>query len=511
MGGRNYIQGMPCLHFETKIMKRSHTFTLAIIIISSIFIAAACTTEDNLKKPNIIFLMADDQCSYSLGCYGNRDVQTPNIDQLANEGLVFDKHYNTSAICMASRASVMTGMYEYKTGCNFDHGNMHPEVWGKSYPKLLRQSGYLTAFAGKFGFEVEGVGLCESDFDFWGGSPGQTSYQTAKNTSMQKYAEDYPHSTLSYGEFGRDVIRNSVKQNKPFCLSISFKAPHRPVDPDPQFDSIYAGKAFTKPANFGREHGEHLSKQSKAGRQYERFISWNYDTDYNGVMAKYNQLIYAIDVAVGMIRAELETQGISENTVIFYTSDNGYICGSHGYASKVLPLEESSRVPLIIYDPRSKTAGKQLRSGELTGNIDFAPSILDLAGIPIPDNMDGQSLTGLLIDPDKGGHDQLAFMNVWGAGATTSLSCFTGQYKYTYWWYGNESMDPVEELFNTKNDLLELKNLAHNPDYTSVLNTMREKYDMELSKWKKEAVDYNDYQKYITLFDRTIPLEQKKP
>ena len=490
-------------------MKRSPISTLSIIVLASVLLLGARSVKEK-QYPNIIFLMADDQCTYSLGCYGNADVHTPHIDQLAREGLVFDKHYNTSAICMASRASVFTGMYEYKTGCNFDHGDMHPEVWDSSYPKFLRKSGYLTAFAGKFGFVVEGEGLCESDFDFWGGGPGQTSYQTAASKSMQKYAEIYPHSTLAYGEFGRDVIRESVDQEKPFCLSISFKAPHRPIEPDPRFDSIYAGSTFTKPGNFGREHGEHLSKQSKAGRQYERFTSWNYDTDYDGVMAKYNQLIYAIDVAVGMIRAELEALGIAENTVIFYTSDNGYICGSHGYGCKVLPMEESSRVPLIIYDPRSKTAGKQERCGELTGNIDFAPSILDLAGIPIPENMDGKSLTGLLKHPDKGGHEQLAFMNVWGPGPTTSLSCLTRQYKYTYWWYGDESMEPAEELFDLRNDPLELKNQANNPEYVSVLNIMREKYNQELAKWNDEAVDYNNYRRYGTLFDRTIPLENKE-
>ena len=126
------------------------------------------------ERPNIIFLLADDQCTYSLGCYGNQDVRTPHLDQLASDGVLFDRHYNTTAICMASRSNVLTGMYEYKTGCNFTHGDMHPQVWAKSYPILLREAGYLTAFAGKLGLEVEGKGLCQDDFDFWGGSPGQT-------------------------------------------------------------------------------------------------------------------------------------------------------------------------------------------------------------------------------------------------------------------------------------------------------------------------------------------------
>ena len=470
----------------------------------------AKSSKAKADAPNIVFLFADDQCTYSLGCYGNKDVRTPNMDQLARDGIAFDKHYNTTAICMASRASVFTGMYEYKTGCNFMHGDMRADVWAKSYPVLLRDAGYLTAFAGKFGIVVTGKGLCESDFDFWGGGPNQTRYGTRHNESMRKYADRYPHSTLSYGAFGQDVIRAAVKQKKPFCLSISFKAPHKPATPDPRFNDIYAGKKFTKPKNFGREFGEHLAPQSKTGRQFARWSEWKYDSDYDGEMAKYHQQVYGIDVALGMIRDELKAQGVSENTIVIYTSDNGFICGSHGYGSKVLPMEESSRVPLMIYDPRSPLNGKEIRCQRLTGNIDFAPTMLELANLPIPANMDGKSLLGLLADPEQGGHEQMAFINVFGALPTHSLTCLTRQHKYTYWWFDNDEMDPVEELFDTKNDPLEFKNLAQDTDSAATLNSMRKRYDVELRKWKDQAVDYNNYQRYSTLFDRSTPYNDKK-
>lgn len=462
------------------------------------------------KKPNIIFLLADDQCTYSVGCYGNKDVKTPQMDRLGNDGVIFDNHYDTTAICMASRSNIMTGKYEYKTGCNFSHGDMKPDVWSKSYPVLLRKNGYLTAFAGKFGFNVDGKGLCEDDFDVWGGGPGQTNYETAKNKSMAAYAKKYPHSTLSYGAFGQDVIKRAVKEDKPFCLSISFKAPHRPVSPDPKFDDVYAGRKFKKPGNFGRKHGEHLSEQSKKGRQYPRFSEWKYDTDYDNVMAKYNQLVYAIDVSLGMIRDELDRKGIADNTVIIYTSDNGYICGSHGYASKVLPMEESSRVPLMIYDPRSRTSGKKLRCDALTGNIDFAPTILELAGVPLPGGMDGRSLLPLLENPSKDIREHMAFINVWGSTPTHSLTALTKKFKYTYWWYGGEGMTPTEELFDTANDPLELKNLSKVPAYKSDLQRMRNNYDNELAAWKEQSVGYNNYSKYGALFDRNIPWASKQ-
>lgn len=461
------------------------------------------------KKPNIIFLLSDDQSTYSVGCYGNEDVQTPNMDKLGKDGMIFDKHYDTTAICMASRANILTGMYEYKTGTNFSHGDMKPEVWSKSYAVLLREAGYLTAFAGKFGLEVEGKGLCEADFDIWGGGPGQTFYATAKNKSMAKYAEEFPHSTVAYGAFGRDVVRAAAKQDKPFCLSISFKAPHKPATSDPQFDHIYKDKVFRKPANYGRASAENRAEQSKQGRQYSRFESWDYDKDYDGVMRKYHQQIYAIDVALGMIRDEVEKQGMAENTVIIYTSDNGFICGSHGYGSKVLPMEESTRVPLMIFDPRSENAGKGLRCARLTGNIDFAPTILELAGLEIPENVDGKSLLGLLKDPTTGGHERLVLMNTYGPAATKQMSAVTRKYKYTFWWYGFKGMTPTEELYDLENDPLEMNNLAKNPEHKEALEKMRAVYDEGHAHMTEEGVEYNGYMIYRSLFDRNLPLEQK--
>ena len=369
------------------------------------------------ERPNIVFLLTDDQSFYTMGCYGTPDVQTPHLDRLAADGLVFDHHYDTTAICMASRANVMTGKYEYKNGTNFEHGDMMQSHWGQSYPILLREAGYVTAFAGKFGFLVaddpDSKGrLPEEDFDWWGGGPGQTHYETAKNKSMVRYAEEYPHSTLSYGAFSRDFIKEASAGHKSFCLSISFKAAHRPTTPDPRFDDVYKGKTFTKPGNYGRVFSEHFSKQSKQGRQWERFHSWNYGDTYDEVMAIYHQQIYGIDVAVGMIREALEANGVKDNTVVIFTSDNGFLCGSHGYGSKVLPYEEASRVPLLMFDPRHSNSGKRLRCASLTGNVDFAPTILELAGLPAPANMDGRSLLKLYNDPKAETHYSLPLINV---------------------------------------------------------------------------------------------------
>lgn len=489
-------------------MRAMKSIVPSLLVLSSAVLSAA-------ERPNIVFLMSDDQCCYSLGCYGNLDVQTPNLDQLAREGLVFDNHYDTTAICMASRASVMTGMFEYKTGCNFSHGPLTQDKWAKSYPVLLRAAGYRTAFAGKFGFEVlSGRGsrdkrLPEDEFDRWGGGPGQTSYETVKNKSMAQYAKEYPHSTLSYGAFGRDFLKEAAASGQPFCLSISFKAPHRPATPDSRFDDVYAGKSFQKPGNFGREQGLHFSEQSRQGRQYERFYSWHYADRYDEVMATYHQQVYGIDVAVGMIRAAINEAGVKDNTVIIYTSDNGFFCGSHGYGSKVLPYEEASRVPLIIYDPRHPNSGRGLRTDALTGNVDFAPTTIALAGITPPAGMDGRNLMTIYDNPQATIHESLPLINVWGPPAAHSLAAVTKDMKYIFWAHAADGMTPAEELYHTGEDPLELVNLARNPEYRSDLTSMRVVYDEALERWRKHAVDYNDYERFGVIFDRKMSWEEK--
>lgn len=462
------------------------------------------------KKTNLIFLLADDQNFDSLGCYGNQDVQTPNIDQLAADGLIFDRHYNTTAICMASRANIFLGQYEYKTGCNFNTGNLTRAQFEQSYPLLLRKAGYRTAFAGKFGVVIDGKKSDPANlFDVWGGGPGQTNYATAKNKSMAAYAKKFPHSTRSYGAFGRDFVKSSAAKDQPFCLSISFKAPHRPVSPDPKFNQIYAGKTFSKPANYGRAAGAHFSEQSKQGRQYPRFESWGYADNFDSVMAKYHQLIYAIDVAVGMIRDSVKEAGIADNTIIIYTSDNGYFCGAHGYGSKVLPYEESSRVPLIIYSPLHASAGKKQRSTALTGNIDFAPTLLDLAGLPIPPEMDGKSLAPLLDKPKGQIHSHLSIMNFWGPEATHSFGIVTDQYKYLHWYYAGEGMSPSEELYALQIDSLEMSNLVTDPEIATNLKSIREIYDREIAALNKNSRSPS-YKKYSTLFDRNTAWNKKR-
>lgn len=475
------------------------------------------------ERPNILFLFTDDQAYDTLGVYGNPDVKTPNIDSLGERGVVFDRHYDTTAICMASRVNVMTGLYEYKSGCNFDHGDLTSDKWAKSWPVLLGKSGYRTGFGGKFGFKVAAPNdkkakgkegdRAQHDFDFYVGWHGQTSYNTAKMPYLKKYADKYPHSSRAYGAATIDFMRESVQLETPFCMAVFYKAPHRPVQPDPMFDDIYPETTFRKLPNYGREAGLHFSKHSQLGRQYERFVSWGYSKEetYQQALRKYNQLIHGVDYSIGMILKELKSLEVEDNTVIIFSSDNGYFNGSHGLGSKVLPYEEGARVPLIIYDPRHQKSGTMRRTEALTGNVDIAATILDLAGIKIPSNYDGKSLLPIVADTKTSVRKTLPIIQVWGPEPTRCLSVLSERYKYIYWYYQDErqGLQPTEELYDLSTDPYELQNVATNSAYADALNEMRLVYDKQVKHWRDEGVDFNGYENYGTLFDRHTGWDQK--
>lgn len=473
------------------------------------------------QRPNIIFLLTDDQTSIATRCYDNPQVKTPNMDKLAEQGVQFMNHYNSTAICMASRACIMTGMYEYKHACNFMHGPLHPDKFAASYPVLLRHAGYFTGFAGKFGFAVSnGESWDENSwdvipvdsFDVWGGGTGQTSYQTAQNKYMAKYAEEYPHSTRSYGAWAADFLKAAKQSGKPFCMSISFKAPHLPFTPDKYFDAVYAGTTYQKPANYGAENATHLSPQAKSGRQYKSYNFWREsEALYQEAIRKYNQLIYGVDFTIGKIRESLEKEGLAENTIIIFTGDNGYSCGAHNFGGKVLPYEEASKSPLIIYDPHLPESQRGKKRETLTANIDMAPTILSYAGLKIPKNMDGENLIPLINKENGIKRKSITLTNMWGNDEIQEMAVVTKDWKYIFWQYEDQRMQPVEELFHVGNDRLEMKNLATETQYAAQLKHMRKLYKKHYKTMVNDLAPYNNYQQYKIFFNPKSKAEDKKP
>jgi arylsulfatase A-like enzyme len=458
-------------------------------------------------RPNIIFLFADDLAANAVGYSGNKDVITPHIDKLAHDGMRFTSHYNTTAICMASRVSVLTGLYEYRHGCNFGHGDLERRFIEKSYPLLLRKAGYFTGFAGKLGFDLQGepFGVFAPMFDQWAGGPGQTHYATAKNEGIAKHAGKYPHSSRAYGAWAQDFMKAAKQAGKPFCMSIGFKAPHLPSTPDPIDLKLYEGRRFTRPPNHGVENAKHLSPQSQTSRAATGYREWV--TDFDDSAAKYYALITGADAAVGMIREELTRQGLDQNTVIILTSDNGYNAGAHGFGDKVLPYEEGSAAPLVIFDPRLPAGMNGKVCAAVTGNIDMAATIFALAGEAAPP-MDGKSLLPLLADPAGKVRDFLPLFNFWGAVSAQSMAVVTPEWKYIHWYYG-KGMTPTEELFHLGKDPYEMTNSVSDPSHADTLAAMRKHYDTELAAIAPNLAPGHGYENYPTLFSRTIPWEQK--
>jgi len=471
----------------------------------------ACAAATATEKPNIVYLMADDLQPFALGCYGNKDVKTPNIDSLAREGLVFDRCYATSAICMPARATVLSGMYEFKTGCNFNTSYIRREALRQSYPNILKkEAGYFIGFAGKWGIRTPPGYEYSKDYDMWGGfdGSGQGKYETAGNSALKKYADKYPHVTGALAAFAVDFIDKASKKKKPFCLSISFKAPHKPHRyVDPKTKHLYDGVTFAKRKNYGVEFRKKLPEQAKLGRQYAQWNEWAPNA-YQKHIKIYYQLISGIDMAVGKIMAELKKRGLDKNTIVIFTSDNGYALGSHGFQGKTLPYEEMSRIPLIILVPNSGSAGKRTKS--LAANIDIAPTILDFAGLTAPKNIDGKTLKPLLKDQNAKIHDNIMLIQNWGPGKCSwnkAVSVVADKWKYIFWCYGDKNIAPAEELYNLDQDSLETNNLIKTGANPEILARLRKKYDANIGLWRSTCVD--EYKPFSKMFDRNTPWNAK--
>jgi len=207
----------------------------------------------------------------------------------------------------------------------------------------------------------------------------------------------------------------------------------------------------------------------------------------------------------------LASEGLADNTVILFTSDNGYNAGSHGFGDKVIPYEEGSKSPLIIYDPRLPKQQSGKVSEALTANIDMPATILAISDVPTPAEIDGKNLLPLLADPRGQVRDFLPLFNFWGAPSAQSMAVVTPEWKYIYWYYCAGGMRPTEELFHLGQDRFETVTLTGEPRYANDLAKMRQRYDTELAAIKAKVVKGHGYEPYPTLFSRAIAWDEKVP
>ena len=408
------------------------------------------------RRPNIIFIVTDDQRWDMLGCMGNSIIRTPNIDWLANNGARFNNAFVTTPISAASRASLFTGLYERTHDFTFKKPPIKKEYTDLSYPVLLRHAGYRTGFVGKFGVTVE-VPVDSmfswnrmSGFPYWKIIDGKKTYLT----DLQ-------------GEQAIQFIRESAG-GQPFCLSLSTSAPHADDGSKEQYfwteslDTLYKGVTIPVPSTADPAFYSALPPFLQGTMNRERWF-WRFDTPqkFQSMVKGYYRMITEIDKVVGKIREELDRLGIADNTIIILMGDNGYYLGDRGYADKWLMHEVSIRVPLVIYDPRKPEPGPEVLD-QMVLNIDLPPTILEYAGIKAPERLQGRSLIPLVTGHDVEWRSSIFCEHLMIESHIPNSECIrTENMKFIRY---PEHPEYVE-LYDLINDPWEEKNLADDPKY----------------------------------------------
>ncbi len=452
---------------------------LATLLLASLIgLHAADAPKPAPARPNILFLLTDDQRWNALGCMGDPNIKTPNLDHLAREGVIFRNHFVTTSICCVSRASIFTGQYERRHGIGDFSKPFTAAQWAQTYPALLRKHGYRTGFIGKFGVgNAKAIAAMAKEFDYWRGLAGQGG-----RYFIQPDDPTHMHATARMGGQALEFLAGG-STNQPFCLSISFIAPHardhmpREFTPDLRDESIYADNVIPHPPTATEAYFEQLPKSVQTSEARRRW-HWRFDTPekFQHNTKDYFRLISGIDREVGRIRAELKERGLADNTVIIFTSDNGYSLGDRGLAGKWFMYEESLRDPLIIFDPREPAYHRSRTEDAMTLNIDFAPTMLSLAGVTPPFGMQGRSLVPLMANHHPSDwRTEFFYEHHFGPKILPpSEGVRTEHWAYIRW--VNE--DPlIEELYDLDSDPLEAHNRVTEPHDAETLAQLRARWE----------------------------------
>ena len=465
-----------------RCLKQSYYLFFCIFLISA---TAICQN----KRPNIIFILTDDQRWDALGVAGNQIVQTPEMNALANSGAYFKNAFSTTPICAASRASILTGLYERTHGYTFQKPRLKQPYADIIYPKLLKESGYHVGFFGKLGVIIDSANqyFDQSDFYDRGGSPDRRGY------FYKKIGKDTVHLTRYTGYQAQEFIKNAPA-DKPFCLSLSFSAPHGHDNAAEQYfwqdksADLYKNIQIPEPLLGEDEYFNRLPKEVRDG--FNRVTwKWRFDTPekYQQMVKGYYRMITEIDNEIGQIRKQLKQKGIDDNTIIIVMGDNGYFLGDRQLADKWLMYDVSIRIPLIIYDPRVK---KSSSVDEMVLNIDITKTMMDMAGITAPKNYQGRSLTPLLVnDKTNLNRDAILLEHLWdNPDIPSSEAIRTERWKY----FRYRLINAPEELYDLKNDPLEKKNLASDMKYAKILARLRKECEAIALKYQSEKLCPDD-------------------
>ncbi len=441
--------------------------------------AKAQHSEHHTGKPNVIFILTDDHRWDAAGFAGNGIISTPELDRLAVEGVVFRNAFITTPISAASRASILTGMYERSHGYTFGQGNLRTTYADQSYPAILHRNGYKTAFYGKLGVDINGAAELFDSHEFYdrGNASDYRGYY------YKTIDGDTVHLTRYTGHRAVEFIENAAP-GEPFCLSLSFSAPHAQDNATEQYfwdresDHLYEDITIPDPLLADDIYFESLPKEVREGYNRLRW-TWRFDTPekYQNSVKGYYRMISDVDREIGRIRSALRESRQEQNTVIIFMGDNGYFLGEKQLAGKWLMYDNSLRVPMIIYDPMGSSGDVE----DMALNIDIASTILDAAGIGIPDTYQGQSLLPYARRNDPAtGRGEFLCEHLWEMKQIPpSEGIRTGKWKY----FRYRHIANSEELYDLESDPLEEHNLANDRRFAEKLTELRCKCDSLINNY----------------------------
>jgi arylsulfatase len=441
----------------------------ALAVLGGAMPAAPRGAPSQSARPNILLLYADDWRHDTLGAAGHPIVQTPHLDRLAREGVRFSRAYVTTSICGVSRASLFTGQWMSR------HGNTAFDAfktpWEDTYPGVLRAQGYWVGHVGKWH-----NGRFPADrFDFGRAYAGTHYLKGRDGTAI--------HVTRQNEADALEFLRTRPA-DRPFVLTLSFFAPHAEDQNPKQYlyqaesEALYRNVTIPVPRTMTDEAFSRLppfvGNEKNEGRNRWR---GRFDTaeKYQTYMKAYYRLVSEVDAVVGRVLAELTVRGLDDNTLVIFTTDNGYFHGEHGLADKWYPYEESIRVPLIVRDPRLAPSGQGHVNGDIVLNTDLAPTLLAAAGLDSPAGMQGRDIAPLYLSTQKPAwrteffYEHPTIRNVEFIPSSEAL--VRTDVKYIYW----PDFD-YEQLFDLRNDQLEERNLAGDSASAARLSALRKRF-----------------------------------
>lgn len=451
-------------------------------------LAQVGVSQSEAKRPNLLFILTDDQRWDAVGYAGNPYIQTPNIDRLAEEGVVFTNSFVTTSICAASRASIFTGLHERSHGYNFYRPPLSSHALRDSYPVALKRMGYTNGFVGKFGVKVVDA-YKDTLFDYF------------HSLFPYPYLKELPdgskrHLTDITGDLAIEFLQ-AQNGAGPWSLSISFNAPHS-VDKDPQQyfwpnpeDGLYEDVLFPEPETIAPQYfadNPEFLKHSESRKRYH----WRFDEPgkYQEMVRGYYRMISGVDRVIGRVLQVLEETGQEENTVIIFMSDNGYFLGERGLADKWYLYEPSVRVPLLVVDPRIPERDRRNTHVSLTAlNIDIAPTLVDYAGgDPSALPYQGRSLRSLVegtapVDwRTEFYYEHLFHHDV--VKIPRSEGVRDERWTYIRWIDENPV---VEELYDHRTDFSQTNNLIRSDKHESILASLRWRTDNYRVKYEEDS------------------------